>query len=452
MDASREPSTTEGFGRTRRGDRTSEVAAGRRLADVTARRPETSLEANDTNPGELLRRNAWDTLAEHAPELAPLDDDAFRARLVLADAVAFALGQLQRPHESIALLERAFALEPTSRRASALAYHHYTEAMRLRQARTNDRDLEPLRRGFHHWIDVALRLEPDSIKNLYRLGIFEAQVESAHDKVAVRAFLAAIRAYDTLDDATRERRHDLYKPFLKSLYAGARSAHRIGEHRLARKLVFRLIREDPGGRHVERLHALGLAGKVCRALGELDAAERALRLALDADGPRRRDYLFGELAEVEHARGRLDAALAWIEHVRAERRPPHLWRLAGDLHAEAGHVDLALAAYESALAKDRMGRHLTLFRIGYLHESRGAFGQARRAYERANEFRRRTYSSEHRPALEGLQRLEELAPPAPPAPQSPSPPPPTQGPGLAKREPDVESLPQRRRRRRRRHA
>lgn len=34
----------------------------------------------------LMSHNAWDTLAEHAPELAPLDDDAFRARLVLADA------------------------------------------------------------------------------------------------------------------------------------------------------------------------------------------------------------------------------------------------------------------------------------------------------------------------------------------------------------------------------
>lgn len=418
-----------------------------------------------TNPGELLRRHAWDELAAHAPGLVDLDDDSLRHRLELVDAVAFALGQLDRPHEAVAMLERAFALEPTGRRASALAYHHYTEAMRLRQARTNDRDLEPLRRGFHRWIDEALHLDPGSIKNLYRLGIFEAQVESAHDKVAVRAFLAAIRAYDTLDDATRQRRHDLFKPFLKSLYAGARSAHRLGEHRLARKLVFRLIREDPEGRHVARLHALGLAGKVCRALGELDAAERALRLALDAEGPRRRDHLFGELAEVEHARGRLDAALGWIEHVRAERRPPHLWRLAGDLHAEAGHVDLALAAYESALAKDRMGRHLTLFRIGYLHESRGAFGQARRAYERANEFRRRTYSSEHRPALEGLARLADCAPssPVPPSPPPSSPPKPTSafdgpfdgpfhGPGVAKRAPEADQEPRRRRRRRRRHA
>lgn len=390
----------------------------------------------------LVRRRQWDVLAAHAPELLALDDDSLRGRLELADGVAFALGQLDRPREAVDLLTRAFALEPTLRRASALAFHHYVEAMRLRQARADAADLEPIRDGFHHWIQEALRLDPLPIKNLYRLGIFEAQVESAHDKVALRAFLGVLRTYDALDDATRERRHDLAKPVLKSLYAGARSAHRLGEHRLARKLIFRLIRTDPEGRHVERLHAFGLAGKICRALGELEAAERALRLALDAEGPRRRDHLYGELAEVERARGRLDAALAWIDHVRAERRPPHLWRLAGDLHLDAGRLELATAAYESALARDRMGRHLTLHRLGLLHERRGAYGQARRAFERANEFRRRTYSSEHRPSLEALERLGDRGRTVDGA---------REGPGLAKRpEHEAAREPGRRRRRRRR--
>ncbi len=74
-----------------------------------------------------------------------------------------------------------------------------------------------------------------------------------------------------------------------------------------------------------------------------------------------------------------------------------------------GQPDQALAAFETALERDRKGRHLTLTQIGEIHLAAGRTGKARRAFEAALRFRRKHYQSEHEPALEGLLRAEEMA-------------------------------------------
>ena len=181
--------------------------------------------------------------------------------------------------------------------------------------------------------------------------------------------------------------------------------------RLARRLVFDCIRVDKERNHVEPLFKLGLAAKICEATGEHEAAERAVRLALDADGPRRRDHLHALMATVLGAEGKPDAALGWLDqHVRPEKRSAALWRQVGDLRRAAGNLEGAEHAYQTALQRDRMGRHLTFARLGELAERRGALGQARHFFERALEFRRRQYSSDDPVALEALARLAAAAP------------------------------------------
>lgn len=361
----------------------------------------------------LRERKDWEALAALAAELpAELDGDS----AALADEVAFALGQLRRFDAGIELLERAWRVEGTYRRASALAYLHYSASMELRvpaRARERGAGLQPARErhreGFRAWIAEALRLGGGSVKDLYRLGIFEAQVESLHDKVALRAFLAALRAYSNLDDATRERRHDLRKYFVRSLYAGARSALRLGQVKLARKLCFSCIREDGERDHVERVHKLGLAAKICVTSGELDAAERAVRQALDAPGPPRREHLHLLMAEILRRRGQLDAAVAWIDRsVRPHHRSAAAWRALGDLHVERADDAAAERAFRSCLERDRLGRHLTLVRIGDLARRRGDLRAATTAYQKALQFRRRRYSSDDPVALARLAELAEL--------------------------------------------
>ena len=384
------------------------------------------------------RRNDWQAIVALEPAL-PAELDA--AAVGLADELSFAHGQLGHTARAVELLERAFALAPTHRRASGLAYLFYAASMDLavgrprRGGRRGGRDAdgrrdrgpdepggaprggdkgappyvgerERLRKGFRRWIAEALRLEPRSVKDLYRLGLYEAQVESFHDKVALRAFCAAIESHRELEPAERERRHDLRKYYLRALYAGGRSALRLGQLPLARRLAFTCVREDAKTDYVEPVFKLGLAGKVCTATGELDHAERALRLALDAKGPPRRDYLYGLLAEVERRRRRFTEGCRWIEiHVPTERRSAALWRSLGDLRADGADASGALAAWRSALLRDRTGRHLTLTRLGHAQAALGDRAGAERSFREAIDFKRRRYSAEHPEAVTALAAL-----------------------------------------------
>jgi tetratricopeptide (TPR) repeat protein len=356
----------------------------------------------------LKRADRFEDLAALHDRLPrPLD----RAWLPVADEVSFALGHLRRTDSAARLLEEAFALEPTHRRASGLAYLYYDAALaQLRPGKGGEKgpSKEVLRKGFRRWIGEALRLRPDSIKDLYRLGVFEAQVESRHDVPALRAFLSAIEAFRAMSQAEQALRGDLRKACTKSLFAGGRSALRLDKLALARKLSFACIREDKDTDHVDPVHKLHLAAKVCLATGEYDHAERAARLALDAKGPPRRDYLFGLLAEIALGRKDPKAAAAWVEQVRPQRRDASLWRLLGDARLAAGDPSAARNAWMSALQRDRGGRHLTLDRLGEVALSQGKAGEAKHHFEAALHFRRKQYASDDARASAGLAKALEI--------------------------------------------
>ncbi len=348
----------------------------------------------------------WEQAASLAAELPAVLESCW---LPAADEAAFALGQLGRHREATELLQRCYELEPTWRRASALAWHFYSASMNLRREGERCHDLrELLRKGFRTWLAEALRHRPDSIKDLYRLGVFEAQVESRHDAAALRALLRALELYDALPDAERARRGDLRKIRSKALYCAGRSALRLGRHDLARKASFCCIRVDKDIDDVDPVHKLHLAARVCLATGELDHAERAARLALDAKGPPRRDYLFGLLCDISLRRSDAAAAITWIDaHVPPHRRDASLWRRLGDALRAAGHADKAMAAWDNALRKDRGGRHLTLVRLGELCLERGEHGRAEDAFRKAADFCRTRYMRDDPRALAGLSRALE---------------------------------------------
>lgn len=356
----------------------------------------------------LFAAKRWSELAAMAHQLSrPLTVDMLGA----CDTVAFGLSQAKRFAESFALYEEAFALMPTYRRASALAYVAYASLFARARPRTNEAELMPIddaKRAFRKYIARALELRPGSVKDLYRLGMFEAQLESAHDEKALRAFAAAVASFEAMGPAEQARRGDLRKAYHRALYAAARSALRRRKPLLARRLVFRCLRSDAHTHDVAPLFALSLAGKVLLETTELDAAERAFTAAEKAEGPRERDFVFLGLARVAKARGDLDAARAHIErNVRPERRTPPLWRELGGLLLAQGELGAAEHALEHALRNDREAKHVTLSMLGRVREKRADLKGAERAYREALELRARKHHVDDVTALEGLARVLE---------------------------------------------
>lgn len=418
----------------------------------------------------LFAANDWEQLCQCA-EALPVAFDAEWSEV--AQQAAFALGQLSHRAAATAIFERCWAVRPSYQVASALAYQFYAASLDLTSKRPAPRDAkrrrrhrpgnpdtvvsskqrrdrsttlelvkrfegppgwlerDRLREGFRTWIAEALKRAPVRTKDLYRLGIFEAQVESARDKHALRAFLAAIASYEELDATARGRRQDLHKYYVRAFYAGGRSALRLKKPQLARKLSFQCLREDPAGRSVEAVFQLGLAGRCCLAVAELDHAERAFRKALAAKGPPRRDYLYGYLAEVSQQRGDLEAAEAWItRHTPPQRRSAALWRQLGDIQGKGERWQEAEQSYRNALERDRGGKHLTYVRLGDVLLAQGRVRPAERAFTKALDFRRRRYSSTDTAAQARLtelrQRRQLEAKATTPGPDSSS------GPGLAR--------------------
>jgi tetratricopeptide (TPR) repeat protein len=353
----------------------------------------------------LLSAKRWPELSSLAAALPrPLSLEALSA----CDTIAFGLTQEKRFRDAFALYEEAFALSPTYRRASALAYVAYAslfaEARPPKGASPLPR--EDAKRAFRAYVGRALELRPGSIKDLYRLGIFEAQIESAHDERALCAFAAAVTAFETLGPAEQARRGDLRKAYHRALYAAARSALRRKKPLLARRLVLRCVRSDEHTHDVAPLFALSLAGKVLLVTGELDAAERAFRCAERAKGPRERDFVYLGLARVAKARGDLDAARSFIEkNVRPERRTPPLWRELGAIYLAQGALEPAEKALENALRNDREARHVTLLLLGRVREQKGDLKAAERSYREALELRAKRHHVDDERALEGLARV-----------------------------------------------
>ncbi len=353
---------------------------------------------------ELKRQNDWKALARLAAEL-PADWD--REWLPVADAVAFALGQLGEFVAARAILLRAYEIEADHGRASALAYLHYDALLRHKNRRPRLPDPESYRKGFERWITEALRHRPDSVVDRYRLGVYLSSIQTRKDVPALAAFRDAIRLFERLP-AEQRRSHRHWKTYIRALYAAARSAYRLGRFVEARRYVFRCIRLDRERHHQKPVFKLFLAAKVLVAEGRLDDAKRALRLAVDAPHDGARDFVYALLAEVALAQGRLDDAAGWIElNVPAHLRKSYVWRLLGDIEARRGRPDRALKLYKSSLLKDHCGRHKTLLRIGKLHHDAGRLADARRAYEQAADFRRRRYLSEDAEALQALATVCE---------------------------------------------
>lgn len=326
----------------------------------------------------------------------------------LAEEIAFALSQLGRYAEARDIYAELYALNPTRRLASGLAYVHYAALLAHKIRKPRLENPEEWRKGFEQWIGEALKHDPKSLKDRYRLAVYYASIQTQKDNKALRLFGDVVRDFEALPEAERTEQSRFFKTYVLALYGAARSAFRLGRFEDARRLIFRCIRVDRDRNHQKPLFKFFLAGKILVALKQYDDAERALRLALEKAGKGDHDFVCALLAQIALATERAADGAKWIEqNIRPHHRKPYIWRLLADCEAARGDRKQALKFYKNALLKDHAGRHLTLYRMGQLYEAINEFGPARRAYEEAADFRRKRYLSEFPEALEGLARVCE---------------------------------------------
>jgi len=348
--------------------------------------------------GQLQSRKLW---AEVARMGEGLELTADRARMEVLDSVAFALSRLKRHADALDLMEPLHAAAPTRRRAGAVAYVCYDALLGGVQVR--GRSTDQLRDTFLARVKEQMVGDPAPVVALYRRGTFHAKVEAARDREALEDYEAAIAAYEALDAATREPRHQLLKPYVKSLYGAARSALELRQPQRAKRHIARCLRVDERTNHVEPVFKLYVAAKACADAGDPARAERGLRLALQAGGPPDRTFVHHKLAEVRAAQGDAAGALDWLEkNVPPARRPPYVQVTVGDLLRSLGRIDDAIRAWESALFRDREMRHLTLCRLGEAHLERKELGKARHRFEEALRLRRKRDEVTDRRAAAGL--------------------------------------------------
>lgn len=267
---------------------------------------------------------------------------------------------------------------------------------------------QAIRELFTERIAEQVAGEQVPIKAIYRRATFHAQLESAQDRKGLTDYEAAIALYESLPQERRESLHQLFKPYVKSLYGAARSALELGLADRAKLWAARCLRVDKPDQ-MEPVFKYYLAAKACALAGEHSRAERGFRLALQAKGRPDRAFVHHELAKRFAARGDHAAAVDWIEvHVPASRRPPFIWVSTGDWHKAQGHIDAAMRAWESALFRDRDFRHLTLSRLGKAHLERNEPRKARQRFEEALRLRKKRDQATDCRALRGLAAVARL--------------------------------------------
>ncbi|MCK5690829.1 tetratricopeptide repeat protein [Myxococcota bacterium] len=355
---------------------------------------------------DLAKKREWHLVAALLKYLpSPLTLEWIGA----SDEIAFCLPRVQRWDDAASIYEQNHKLDPTWRRASALAYIYYDALWAQKNDRKNiiKRKRQEDQDNFERWINKALEHWPESVKDLYRLGQYESQIANEHDKQALQAFAQAIHYHEQKNGSDPTGKGYLDKTYVKALYGAARSAFRLRRYDDARSFIFRCIRVDKKSDYQEPLYKFFLAGKVCSAKEMDEDALRALRIAADKGGRKQHDFVYAELAKIELRRKNYQEALSWVENnIKAHQRKSYVWRVLGEVHLGQEDYKRAISAFENGLKKDRAGRHLTLCSKGLAELALGQLKAAKRSFQDSVEFKKKHYMNAHKPSLE---RLFEIA-------------------------------------------
>ena len=346
---------------------------------------------------EIIRQRQWQQaldlfypVEEKIPELSDLGmDTAVREKL------AFALGQLGRFDDAITQLKVCVATEPDNFYPhSALAYTAYNS---LFAARNRELFLRGKLRDerivlAHRHFEQAQRLRPEGVTNFYRQGMLKHKIEGKPKK-ALPLFERAIKNWEVLDDADRERRHQEHKNYVKALYQKSGILLSLGNCGEASGALKRCLEEDEQSGHLSRLHKYFALGKIEYHANSLEAAKNALLFAEKCSGRAPNDFVFELLARVYLALDDSGKALAAIERIPEKQRRPYVHWTEADALCDLGHYDRAKSVLEACNQRDRLSRHKGLLRLCRIEYLMGNYRQVIGYAQEADRFYRERWAN-----------------------------------------------------------
>lgn len=347
---------------------------------------------------ELLRENRWQEIvelffpaSEKLPEVADAGLD-----VPVREKAAFALGQLGRYDDAIAELSACVEQEPENFYLhSALAYNAYNAlfAAKNREILLGGKQRTQRIALAHRHFKSAQTLRPDGVTNFYREGMLFHKIEGKPEP-ALPLFSRAVKNWDALSEAEKERRHQERKNFIKALFQEAGTLLLAGRYDAAAASLKRCLAEDETSQHLSMLHKYFALGKVEFFGNRFKEARDALLFAEKCRKSKEPvDFVYELLARVYLAMGDPERALEAVAKVPEKFRRPYFRWTEADVFCAMEQYERAKQVLSASGERDRRSRHKSLLKIAKIEYHLGRFEAGARAAAEADRFFREKWGN-----------------------------------------------------------
>ena len=335
-------------------------------------------------------------LEEKEPELVSLNlETPVRAEL------AFALSQAGSLEQSIHEYEKCVQGQPDNFFFIAgLAFVHYNLVY---SAKNRERIITAAQKARHieeahkHFVQ-AQKLRPEGVTNYYRQAMLYKNVQNM-DLKAAPLFRKAVENWEAYDESVKEKRHQEFKNYVKSLYNLASCLLKQNRGKEALLCLEKCLDQDGQKDFVKPEHKYFALGKCHLELNEPEEALKDLEYAATFTDPKNGDYIFELWARALLNMGKPVKALQVLQKIPEKFRRQFVRWTEGDCYAAMQDYLKAGDTWRKSLEKDRRSRHKGLIRLARMEFKLSNYSQCLKYADEANTFHISTYGN---PDADGL--------------------------------------------------
>ncbi|MFW6005530.1 MAG: tetratricopeptide repeat protein, partial [Desulfonatronovibrionaceae bacterium] len=315
--------------------------------------------------------------------------------------LAFALSRAGQPEQSIEEYKKCLQTEPDNfLYVSGLAYVFYNLVY---SARNRERILPPQQKAdyidkAHRGFARAEQLRPEGVTNYYRQGMLYKNIQNM-DLKAAPLFRQAIENWEAYDEQTREKRHQEFKNYVKSLYNLASCLLKQKKADQALNLLKKCLQFDEEKDFIKPEHKFFALGKIHFELGRFEEAQKDLEMAFSHLDPRNGDYILELWARVWLHQGKPMQGLQVLSRIPEKFRRQFVRWTEGDCYMAMQDFSKARQTWIKSMEKDRRSRHRALIRLARMEFKLNNYAECLKYASESSRFHFETYSN---PDPEGL--------------------------------------------------